>query len=130
MLADPASADVPLDAVHANAAAAILRGKPRRALHILWQPRLPLRRARRPARSYCQLSWKEAGKTVSRLLSADGARLHREWIASLRRLGAALENMTELSCQAGEYILATEGRTFQGPQRPRRRCHSAGSKGH
>lgn len=77
---------------------------------------------------YYQLSWKEAGKTVSRLLSADDARLYREWIANRRRLDSALEDMKDLSRQAGQYLLAADGRTFQGPQRPRRRRPSAGSK--
>ena len=77
---------------------------------------------------YYQLSWKEAGKTVSRLLSADDARLYGEWIANRRRLESALEDMKDLSRQAGEYMLATEGRGFQGPRRPRRQRRSAGSE--
>ena len=77
---------------------------------------------------YYQLSWKEAGKTVSRLLSADDARLYAEWIANRRRLESALEDMKDLSRQAGEYLLATEGRAFHGPQRPRRRRRSDGSE--
>ena len=77
---------------------------------------------------YYQLSWKEAGKTVSRLLSADDARLYAEWIANRRRLESALEDMKDLSRQAGEYLLAADGRAFQGPQRPRRRRRSAGSE--
>ena len=77
---------------------------------------------------YYQLSWKEAGKTVSRLLSADDARLYGEWIANRRRLESALEDMKDLSRQAGEYMLATESKAFQGPQRPRRRRRSAGSE--
>lgn len=74
---------------------------------------------------YYQLSWKEGGKTVSRLLSADDARLYREWIANRRRLESALDDMKDLSRQAGEYLLAAEGRAFQGPQRPRQRRRSA-----
>ena len=77
---------------------------------------------------YYQLSWKEAGKTVSRLLSADDARFYAEWIANRRRLESALEDMKDLSRQAGEYMLATEGRGFQGPRRPRRQRRSAGSE--
>lgn len=69
---------------------------------------------------YYQLSWKEAGKTVSRLLSAEDAALYREWIANRRRLEVALATMKDLSRQAGEYLLAKEGRTFLGPVRPRR----------
>jgi hypothetical protein len=77
---------------------------------------------------YYQLSWKEAGKTVSRLISAEDARLYREWIANRRRLESALDEMRDLSRQAGEYLLAAEGKAFQGPQRPRRQRGSAGSE--
>ncbi len=78
---------------------------------------------------YYQLSWKEAGTTVSRLISAEDARLYREWIANRRRLESALEDMRDLSRQAGEYLLAADGKAFQGPPRPRRRGRSAGPKG-
>src|SRR6266508_6027020 len=64
---------------------------------------------------YYQLSWKEAGTTVSRLISAEDARLYREWIANRRRLESALEDMRDLSRQAGEYLLAADGKAFQGP---------------
>jgi hypothetical protein len=74
---------------------------------------------------YWQLSWKQAGKTVSRLLSADDAALYQEWIANRRRLEAALEEMKDLSRQAGEHILASKGRPFHGPERPRRQRRSA-----
>jgi hypothetical protein len=70
---------------------------------------------------YRQLSWKEGGKTVSKLLSAEDAALYQEWIANRRRLEAALEQMRDLSRQAGEQILASRGRPFPGPERPRRR---------
>jgi hypothetical protein len=78
---------------------------------------------------YYQLSWKEAGKTVSRLISADDARLYREWIANRRRLESALEDLRDLSRQAGEYLLAADGKDFQGPPRPRRRGRPASPKG-
>jgi hypothetical protein len=42
---------------------------------------------------YWQLSWKDGGKTVSKLLSAEDAALYREWIDNRRRLQAALEQM-------------------------------------
>ena len=48
---------------------------------------------------YWQLSWKQAGKTVSKLLSAEDAALYQEWIANRRRL-------------------------FHGPERPRWPRHS------
>jgi hypothetical protein len=74
---------------------------------------------------YWQLSWKQAGKTVSKLLSPEDAALYQEWIANRRRLETALEEMRDLSRQAGEQILASKGRPFHGPERPRRRRRSA-----
>ncbi len=75
---------------------------------------------------YWQLSWKEGGKTVSKLLSADDAALYREWIDNRRRLEAELQQMRDISRQAGEQILASQGRPFHGPQRPKQRPRSAG----
>jgi hypothetical protein len=74
---------------------------------------------------YWQLTWKEAGKTVTRRLSAEDAALYREWIANRRQLEAVLEQMRDLSRKAGEYILAAKGRPFQGPARPRPHRRSA-----
>jgi hypothetical protein len=74
---------------------------------------------------YWQLSWKLGGKTISKLLSAEDAALYQEWITNRRRLEAALEEMRDLSRQAGEQILASKGRPFHGPERPRRRRRSA-----
>lgn len=68
---------------------------------------------------YYQLSWKQAGKTVSRLLSAEDAALYRPWIDNRRRLESALEDMRDLSHQAAEHILAAKDRPFHGPERPR-----------
>src|SRR5207245_5465868 len=68
---------------------------------------------------YWQLTWKEAGKTVSRRLSADEARLYREWIANRRQLEAAITQMQDVSRRAGEHILADMGRSFHGPRPPR-----------
>jgi hypothetical protein len=75
---------------------------------------------------YWQLSWKEGGKTVSKLLSADDAALYREWIDNRRRLEAELQQMRDISRQAGEQILASQGRPFHGPQRPKQQPRSAG----
>jgi hypothetical protein len=75
---------------------------------------------------YWQLTWKEAGKTVTRRLSADDAALYHEWIANRHQLEAVLEQMRDLSHQAGEQILASRDRPFHGPQRPRQRRRSAG----
>jgi hypothetical protein len=74
---------------------------------------------------YWQLSWKQAGKTVSKLLSAEDAALYQEWIANRRRLEHALEQMRDLSRQADEHILTSNGRPFHGPERPRRPRHTA-----
>jgi hypothetical protein len=68
---------------------------------------------------------KEAGKTVSGRLSADEARLYREWIDNRRRLESVIEEMTILSRRAGEHLLEDTGRHFQGPPRPRRRARPA-----
>lgn len=70
---------------------------------------------------YHQLTWKEAGTTVTRRLSAEEARLYREWIANRRKLARLVERMQRLSRQAGTYMLGELGRPFQGPTRSRRR---------
>jgi len=74
---------------------------------------------------YWQISWKEGGKTVSKLISAEDAALYQQWIDNRRRLETALNEMRDLSRQAGEQILASRGRPFHGPQRPRQRRRSA-----
>lgn len=74
---------------------------------------------------YWQISWKEGGKTVSKLISAEDAALYQQWIANRRRLETALDEMRDLSRQAGEQILASRGRPFHGPQRPRQRRRSS-----
>lgn len=75
---------------------------------------------------YWQLSWKEGGKTISKLLSPDDAALYREWVENRRRLEAVLDQMRDLSRQAGEQILAARGRPFHGPKRPRKQRRSPG----
>ena len=40
---------------------------------------------------YWQLSWKQGGKTVSKLLSAEDAAHYQEWITNRRHLEAALD---------------------------------------
>ncbi len=74
---------------------------------------------------YWQLSWKQGGKTVSKIISAEDAALYQEWIHNRRRLEAALEEMRDISRHAGEEILASKDRPFHGPPRPRRRRRSA-----
>jgi hypothetical protein len=73
---------------------------------------------------YYQLSWKEAGKTISRRLSADEARLYQEWIANRHRLQSVITQMQALSRRAGEHQLAELDRPFHGPARPRWRRRS------
>ena len=68
---------------------------------------------------YWQISWKDAGKTVSKILPADDAALYQEWIANRRALEAVLDEMRDLSRQAAEHILARRGRPLHAPQRPR-----------
>lgn len=70
---------------------------------------------------YYQLSWKQAGRTVSRLISADEARLYQQWIDNRRRLESLLEQMKDLSRTANAYIAEDAGHTLHGPQRPRPR---------
>jgi Family of unknown function (DUF6788) len=74
---------------------------------------------------YWQLTWKQAGKTVTRRLSAEEADLYRQWIANRRQLGAVIEEMQSLSRQAGEHMLAELGRPFHGPERPARPARKA-----
>jgi hypothetical protein len=74
---------------------------------------------------YWQLTWKEAGKTITRRLSASDAQLYRQWIANRRQLETVLDQMRDLSREADEYILAANGRPFHGPQRPRHQRRSA-----
>ena len=74
---------------------------------------------------YWQLTRKEQGKTVTRRLSAEDAALYHEWIANRRQLDALLDHMRDLSRQAAEQILASRGRPFHGPQRPRPNRRSA-----
>lgn len=74
---------------------------------------------------YWQLTWKEGGRTVTRILSEEAAGHYREWIANRRRLDALLQEMRALSREAGEYVAAQAGFDFQGPKRPTRRRRSA-----
>ncbi len=74
---------------------------------------------------YWQLSWKQDGRTVSRLLSEEAAALYREWIANRRRLEDLLAEMRRLSRQAGEYIAEQAGVNFEGPKRSPRPTRSA-----
>jgi hypothetical protein len=72
---------------------------------------------------YYQFTWKQTGKTVSRRLSPEEARLYKQWIANRRQLDSVVRQMQNVSRRAGEYLLAETGRSLQGPERrpqPRR----------
>jgi len=73
---------------------------------------------------YFQLTWKQAGKTVTRRLSAEQARLYRDWIANRRRLEAVIDEMHALSRRAGQYLMAELGQSFEGPEPARRERRS------
>ncbi len=67
---------------------------------------------------YWQLTWKEGGRTVTRILSEEAADHYREWIANRRRLDALLAEMRALSREAGQHVATQAGFDFQGPKRP------------
>ena len=71
---------------------------------------------------YWQLSWKTAGKTVSKMLSAQDAALYQEWIANRRALEQILDQMRDLSHHSAQQLLAARGAPLHGPDRPRRRA--------
>ena len=71
---------------------------------------------------YWQISWKQNGKTVSKILPADDAALYQEWIANRRALEAILDEMRDISRRTAQQLLAGRGRPLHGPQRPRRRA--------
>jgi hypothetical protein len=54
---------------------------------------------------YWQWSHKVAGKTVTRRLTPDQARLYQQWIANRRRLDQLLARMQQVSSQAAEILL-------------------------
>jgi hypothetical protein len=71
---------------------------------------------------YWQISWKQNGKTVSKILPAEDAALYQEWIANRRTLEQILNEMRDLSHDAAQQLLADRGRPLHAPQRPRRRA--------
>ncbi|MGH9116895.1 MAG: DUF6788 family protein [Acidimicrobiales bacterium] len=75
---------------------------------------------------YWQLSWKQDGRTVSRIISAEEAEHYREWIANRHGLEEILTEMQDISRKAAEQITADAGHPFHGPTRPRRRRSSDG----
>ena len=71
---------------------------------------------------YWQLTWKEHGKTVTRRLPAEDAAIYQQRIANRRQLEAALEQMRDLSRQAGEQILASPAVPTTAPSAPATRA--------
>ena len=71
---------------------------------------------------YWQISWKTAGKTVSKMLPAEDAALYEEWMANRRALERTLNEMRDLSRDAAQQILAGRGRPLHAPERPRPRA--------
>jgi len=59
---------------------------------------------------YYQLTWKEAGVTVTRRLPPEHAHLYETWIANRHRLDDLLSQMQRVSARAGRHLLraATE----------------------
>jgi len=67
---------------------------------------------------YWQLTWKQAGKTITRRLTAGEADLYRTWIANRRALAALIAQMQAVSRRAGEHLAAQAGHTYHGPDKP------------
>ena len=78
---------------------------------------------------YWLLTWKEAGKTVSRRLSSEEASLYSEWVDNRRKLDSVVREMQAASRRARDYLLADIGRPLQGPPprpaRPSRRSRTS-----
>ncbi|MGH8296551.1 MAG: DUF6788 family protein [Steroidobacteraceae bacterium] len=70
---------------------------------------------------YWQLSWKQAGRTISKIISAEEAALYQQWTAHRRSLEDILAEMRDISRQAGEHATTAAGHPFVGPSRRRRR---------
>jgi hypothetical protein len=54
---------------------------------------------------YWQYSHKVAGKTITRRLTPDQARLYQQWIANRRRIDQLLARMEQVSSRAAEILL-------------------------
>jgi hypothetical protein len=67
---------------------------------------------------YYQLSWKEAGVTVSKRLPAEHARLYMEWIENRHQLEAVVDQMRSISAEAATALLNTA--TATPPDSPNR----------
>lgn len=69
---------------------------------------------------YYQLSWKEKGKTVSRYLSPEEARLYREWIDNRRRLATIKNEMLAISRRARGCLLTMKNKGTKGIEKNKR----------
>jgi hypothetical protein len=77
---------------------------------------------------YYQLSWKEAGTTMSRRLSARQAALYQQWIANRRRLESLLHEMRTVSRKAGRHLMKEVVDLEMRSARSRQRRRSGSSK--
>jgi hypothetical protein len=69
---------------------------------------------------YYQLTWKEAGVTKTRRLSAHHAKLYQQWIANRQRLEAVLSQMHRVSLDAAHQLLRAASPTFTPDEPPQR----------
>jgi hypothetical protein len=69
---------------------------------------------------YYQLSWKEAGTTVSQRLTAAEAALYEEWIANRRRLEGLVDQMRAISRKAGRDLMKEAQQAEPRPARQHR----------
>ncbi|MEA1928019.1 MAG: DUF6788 family protein [Candidatus Auribacterota bacterium] len=53
---------------------------------------------------YCQISWKENGKSVAYFLSPEKECVYRQWITNHRKLMAIIKEMLVISRRAGDCI--------------------------
>ena len=71
---------------------------------------------------YWQISWKQNGKTVSKILPTEDAVLYQHWITNRHALEQILNEMRDISHHAAKQLLATRDRPLINPPRPRRRA--------
>jgi Family of unknown function (DUF6788) len=64
-----------------------------------------------PHGPYYQWTTKVNGKTVTRRLNADEAKLYQEWIANDRKMRQLIAQMRQVATKAGEIRLATASGT-------------------
>ena len=67
---------------------------------------------------YYQLSWKEKGKTVSRLIYPENVELYRQWIQNRRMLMDLIGEMEALSRKAGDTIRSAGDRKSGTTKKP------------